>query len=91
MAFDSVKFHGINKFLTLLHKKVPLNIWVQRYEDFIREIGQKEFKIGPQTFEYSLNMIRPGKEIMEFFNWNCLSYYRSFSNFLICFLLVSEF
>ena len=51
MAFDSVKFHGINKFLTLLHKKVPLNIWVQRYEDFIREIGQKKFKIGPQTFE----------------------------------------
>ena len=38
------------------------NIWVQCYEVLIYEILQKEFKMEPQTFEYLLNMIRPGIE-----------------------------
>ena len=49
------------------------NFCGQRYEVLINEIWQKEFKTGPQTFEYLLNMIRPGTEKMEFFNWDCLS------------------
>ena len=67
------------------------NIWIQRYGILINEIWQKEFKMRPQTFEYLLNMNRPGIEKMEFFNWDCLSYYRSFSNSLICFLFVYQF
>ena len=38
--------------------------------------GEKKFKMGPQTFGYLLNMIRPGIEKMWLFNWDCLSYYR---------------
>ena len=56
------------------------NIWIQRYGVLINEIWQKEFKMRPQTFEYLLNMNRPGIEKMEFFSWDCLSYievYRS--------------
>ena len=41
------------------------NIWVKRNEVLINEIGQKEFRMGPQTFEYLLNMIRPGIEKMD--------------------------
>ena len=53
------------------------NIWLQRYEVLINEIWRRKFKIGPQTFEYLLSMIRPGIKKMWFFNWGCLSYYRS--------------
>ena len=56
---------------TILHKKRRYgmteynqswfeNIWVQRYEVLINKIWQKQFKRGPQTFEYLLNMIRSG-------------------------------
>ena len=50
------------------------NIWVQRYEVLINEIWQKKFKMGPQIFEYLLNMISPGMAKMGFFNRDCLSY-----------------
>ena len=43
-------------------------------EVLIDEICQKEFKMGPQTFKYLVNMIRLGIENMEFFNWDSLSY-----------------
>ena len=87
---------------TILHKKRRYgmaeynrswfeSIWVQRYEVSINEIWQKESKMGPKTFEYLVNIIRPGIEKMELFNWDCLSHYRSLSNSLICFLFVSQF
>ena len=57
----------------------------------MNEIWQKEFKMGPQTFKYLLNKNRSGIEKIKFFNWNCLSYYKSLSNSLICFLFVSQF
>ena len=38
------------------------NIRLQPYEVLINEIWQRKFKMGPQTFEYLLNMIRPGIE-----------------------------
>ena len=57
----------------------------------MNEIWQKEFKMEPQTFKYLLNKNRSGIEKIEFFNWNCLSYYKSLSNSLICFLFVSQF
>ena len=46
------------------------NIWVQRYEVLIDEIWQKEFKMGPQTFEHDLlNMICPGIGKWSFSTW----------------------
>ena len=38
------------------------NIRLQRYEVLISEISRRKFKMRPQTFEYLLNMIRPGIE-----------------------------
>ena len=38
------------------------NIWVKRNEVLINQIWQKEFRMGPETFEYFLDMIRPGIE-----------------------------
>ena len=81
---------------TILHKKRRYetteynyswfeNIWIQQYDVLTNEIRWKEFKMGPQTFEYLLNMIYSGIVKMEFFNWDCLSHYRSLSNSLICF------
>ena len=57
----------------------------------IKWVCQKEFRMGLQTFEYFLNMIRPGIEKMEFLNWECLSHYRSLSNSSICFFPISQF
>ena len=67
------------------------SIWIIRNEVLINEICQKEFKMGPQTFEYLLNMIGAGIEKIEFFIWEWLSYYRGLSNSLICFFFVSQF
>ena len=44
------------------------NIWLQCYEVSIKEIWRKQFKMGPQTFKYLLNMIRLGIEKIWFFN-----------------------
>ena len=49
------------------------NIRLQRYEVLINEIGRKKIIIGPQTFGYFFNVIRPGIEKIWFFNWDCLS------------------
>ena len=38
--------------------------------------GKKISDLAPQTFEYLLNMIRPGVEKIEFSNWDCLSSYQ---------------
>ena len=40
-------------------------IWVKRNEVSINEIWQKEIRMGPETFEYLLDMIRPGIEKMD--------------------------
>ena len=66
------------------------NIWVQRYEVLINEIWQKRIQNGTSNFRIFVEIF-PGIEKMEFFNWDCLSYYRSLSNSLICFLFVSQF
>ena len=67
----------------------PILIWKYSVTT-LRGFNQK-FKMRPQTFEYSLNMIPPGIEKMWFFNWDCLSYYRSLWNSLICFIFVLQF
>lgn len=41
------------------------NTWVKHNEFLINQIWQKELRIGPETFEYFLDMIRPGIEKMD--------------------------
>ena len=41
------------------------NTWVKHNEFLINQIWQKELRIGPETFEYFLDMIHPGIEKMD--------------------------
>lgn len=60
MAKTSVKFPLLTNTLKIL----LLDDKIQCNGIFVNEIWQKEFRIGPLTFGYLLNMICPGIEKM---------------------------
>ena len=67
------------------------NIWLQRYEVLINEIWRKKNQNGTSDFRICVKHDSPRHRKMCFFNWDCLSYYRSLWISLICFLLVLQF
>ena len=89
MAFDSVKY-STQKAPLRDDRIQPILVW-KYLGTTLWGFNQWNMAKGSQTFEHDLlNMICLGIEKMEFFTCDCLSFYRSPSNSLICLLFVSQ-